>query len=131
MNAVTHEFAAACGFGIELSEAALPVKPAVRGVCELLGLDALNFANEGKLVIAVERQAAESVLAALHAHPLGRDAAMIGEVVERKGVRLAGLYGVKRTLDFTTRRTITSYMLAAGWQHAVGRIRRISVNIRR
>ena len=72
---------------------------AVRGVCELLGLDALNFANEGKLVIAVERQAAESVLAALRAHPLGRDAAMIGEVVERKGVRLAGLYGVKRTLD--------------------------------
>ena len=99
VNAVTHEFAASCGFGIELSEAALPVKPAVRGVCELLGLDALNFANEGKLVIAVERQEAESVLTALRAHPLGRDAAMIGEVVERKGVRLAGLYGVKRTLD--------------------------------
>ncbi|WP_420704165.1 AIR synthase-related protein [Escherichia coli] len=73
--------------------------PAVRGVCELLGLDALNFANEGKLVIAVERNAAEQVLAALHSHPLGKDAALIGEVVERKGVRLAGLYGVKRTLD--------------------------------
>lgn len=52
VNAVVHEFAAACGCGIEISEAALPVKPAVRGVCELLGLDALNFANEGKLVIA-------------------------------------------------------------------------------
>lgn len=99
VNAVVHEFAAACGCGIELSEAALPVKPAVRGVCELLGLDALNFANEGKLVIAVERNAAEQVLAALHSHPLGKDAALIGEVVERKGVRLAGLYGVKRTLD--------------------------------
>ncbi len=97
VNAVVHEFAAACGCGIELSEAALPVKPAVRGVCELLGLDALNFANEGKLVIAVERNAAEQVLAALHSHPLGKDAALIGEVVERKGVRLAGLYGVKRT----------------------------------
>ena len=84
VNAVVHEFA---------------VKPAVRGVCELLGLDALNFANEGKLVIAVERNAAEQVLAALHSHPLGKDAALIGEVVERKGVRLAGLYGVKRTLD--------------------------------
>ena len=56
-------------------------------IWELLGLDALNFANEGKLVIAVERQAAGQVLAALHAHPLGRDAALIGEVVERKGVR--------------------------------------------
>lgn len=99
VNAVVHEFAAACGCGIEISESALPVKPAVRGVCELLGLDALNFANEGKLVIAVERNAAEQVLAALHSHPLGKDAALIGEVVERKGVRLAGLYGVKRTLD--------------------------------
>ena len=57
------------------------------------------IANEGKLVIAVERNAAEQVLAALHSHPLGKDAALIGEVVERKGVRLAGLYGVKRTLD--------------------------------
>ena len=60
VNAVVHEFAAACGCGIEISESALPVKPAVRGVCELLGLDALNFANEGKLVIAVERNAAEA-----------------------------------------------------------------------
>lgn len=99
VNAVVHEFAAACGYGIELNERDLPVKQAVRGVCELLGLDALNFANEGKLVIGVQRQAAEQVLAQLRAHPLGQDAALIGEVVERKGVRLAGLYGVKRILD--------------------------------
>ena len=99
VNAVVHEFAAACGYGIELNERYLPVKPAVRGVCELLGLDALNFANEGKLVIAVQREAAEQALAQLRAHPLGRDAAIIGEVVERKGVRLTGLYGVKRLLD--------------------------------
>ncbi|ANI81592.1 hydrogenase expression/formation protein HypE [Kosakonia oryzae] len=99
VNAVVHEFAAACGFGIELNEAALPVKPAVRGVCELLGLEALNFANEGKLVIAVQREAAEQALSRLRAHPLGAEAAIIGEVVERQGVRLAGLYGVKRLLD--------------------------------
>lgn len=99
VNAVAHEFAASSGYGIELREADLPMKPAVRGVCELLGLEALNFANEGKLAIAVERQAAEAVLERLHAHPLGRDAAMIGEVVARQGVRLAGLYGVKRMLD--------------------------------
>ena len=66
---------------------------------ELLGLDALNFANEGKLLIAVAREAAESVLAHLRSHPLGRDAAIIGEVVPRAGVRSVGLYGVKRTLD--------------------------------
>ena len=99
VNAVVHEFAASCGCGIELTERGLPVKPAVRGLCELLGLDPLNFANEGKLVIGVERTAAEAVLAQLRAHPLGKDAAIIGDVVERKGVRLTGLYGVKRTLD--------------------------------
>lgn len=99
VNAVVHEFAASSGCGIELNEASLPVKPAVRGVCELLGLDALNFANEGKLVIVAERQAAEAVVEQLHRHPLGRDAAIIGEVVARNGVRLNGLYGVKRSLD--------------------------------
>ena len=50
-------------------------------------------------MIGVERAAAEAVLAELRAHPLGKEAAIIGEVVERKGVRLTGLYGVKRTLD--------------------------------
>ncbi|MFW0766779.1 hydrogenase expression/formation protein HypE [Trabulsiella odontotermitis] len=99
VNAVVHEFAAASGCGIELNEQQLPVNAAVRGVCELLGLEALNFANEGKLVIAVARDAADSVLAQLRSHPLGQHAAMIGEVVERRGVRLTGLYGVKRTLD--------------------------------
>jgi len=99
VNAVVHEFAAACGYGIELQESKLPITPAVRGVCELLGLDALNFANEGKLVIAVARDSAELALSRLRAHPLGQDAAMIGEVVEQQGVRLAGLYGVKRLLD--------------------------------
>ncbi|MFJ2974243.1 hydrogenase expression/formation protein HypE [Kluyvera sp. NPDC087067] len=99
VNAVAHEFAAACGYGVELSEQNLPLKDAVRGVCELLGLDALNFANEGKLVIGVNREAADEVLAALRAHPLGRDASIIGEMTERRGVRVAGLYGVKRTLD--------------------------------
>ena len=99
VNAVVHEFAACCGCGIELTERSLPVKPAVRGLCELLGLDPLNFANEGKLVIGVERAAAEAVLEQLRTHPSGKEAAIIGEVVERKGVRPAGLYGVKRTLD--------------------------------
>ena len=99
VNAVAHEFAAASGCGIELHENKLPVNETVRGVCELLGLDALNFANEGKLLIAVAREAAESVLAHLRSHPLGRDAAIIGEVVPRAGVRSIGLYGVKRTLD--------------------------------
>ncbi len=99
VNAVIHEFAAVCGHGIELQETALPVKPAIRGACELLGLDPLNFANEGKLVIAVQRNAAERALEALRSHPLGRNAAIIGEVTSQRGIRLSGLYGVKRSLD--------------------------------
>lgn len=99
VNAVVHEFAATSGCGVELMEQHLPVTSAVRGLCELLGLDPLNFANEGKLVIGVERSAADAVLAQLRDHPLGQNAAIIGEVVERKGVRLTGLYGVKRTLE--------------------------------
>lgn len=99
VNAVVHEFATNGGYGIELNESALPIKPAVRGVCELLGLDPLNFANEGKLVIAVERNAAERILTRIQQHPLGLDAAIIGEVVAHKGVKLTGLYGIKRTLD--------------------------------
>lgn len=99
VNAVAHEFAASSGCGIELNERDLPVKQAVRGLCELLGLEAVNFANEGKLVIAVERDAVPAIIEVLRQHPLGRDATLIGEVVERKGVRLTGLYGVKRTLE--------------------------------
>ncbi|AIR64481.1 hydrogenase expression/formation protein HypE [Cedecea neteri] len=99
VNAVLHEFADTSGCGMEISENKLPLNPAVRGVCELLGLDALNFANEGKLVIAASPESAPAVIQALQQHPCGKQSAIIGEVVERKGVRVTGLYGVKRTLD--------------------------------
>ncbi|WP_213713452.1 hydrogenase expression/formation protein HypE [Cedecea lapagei] len=99
VNAVLHEFADTSGCGMEISENQLPLNPAVRGVCELLGLDALNFANEGKLVIAASPESAPAVIQALQQHPCGKQAAVVGEVVERKGVRVTGLYGVKRTLD--------------------------------
>ncbi len=82
----------------------------MRGVCELLGLDALNFANEGKLVIAVERNAAEQVLAALL--PIHwEDARLSVKWWNVKVFVLAGLYGVKRNSRFTTRRTASAYML--------------------
>ncbi|MHA7846856.1 hydrogenase expression/formation protein HypE [Serratia sp. D1N4] len=99
VNAILHEFARAAKVGIEVEENCLPVKPAVRGICELLGLDAINFANEGKLVIVVTPQAEAAVLAALRAHPLGRDAAVIGHVNGGKQVRLQGAYGISRLLD--------------------------------
>lgn len=110
VNAVAHEFAAS-GCGIELQEATLPVNDTVRGVCELLGLDALNFANEGKLVLAVARDEAENVLAHLRSHALGRDAAIIGEVVVRPGVRSVGLYGVEADARSSPRRTAAENLL--------------------
>lgn len=67
---------------IRLQEAALPVKSQVSGVCSILGLDPLHIANEGKLVAVVAADAAERVLAIMRRHPLGLDAAVIGEVVD-------------------------------------------------
>lgn len=98
VNAVLHEFSDASGFGICIDENALPVKEAVRGICELLGLEPLNFANEGKLVVVVAPQAEDAVLKILHDHPLGTDAATIGEVTEHPQVCLRGALGVVRQL---------------------------------
>jgi len=74
------EIAAQSSVSITLSEEALPVNPAVRGVCAILGLDPLFVANEGKLLAFVAPEAAERVLARIQRHPLGAQAAIIGHV---------------------------------------------------
>jgi hydrogenase expression/formation protein HypE len=79
-----HEMAEKGRVGIVIEEAALPVKPEVRGIAELVGIDPLLVANEGKAVLAVRPDAADRVLAALRAHPLGRDAAAIGTCTEER-----------------------------------------------
>ncbi|WJV52505.1 hydrogenase expression/formation protein HypE [Prodigiosinella aquatilis] len=99
VTAILHEYAQASGCGMEVLESTIPVKPAVRGICELLGLEALNFANEGKLVLVVSLEAENAVLDALRAHPLGRDATTIGSVTEKEQVRLCGVFGATRLLD--------------------------------
>jgi hydrogenase expression/formation protein HypE len=66
---------------IEIDERTLPIRDAVRGACELLGLDPLMSANEGKLVVFVPEEHVEAALQALRSHPLGRDAARIGAVM--------------------------------------------------
>jgi len=76
-----HEMAGKSGVGVVIEEAALPVRPAVRAASELLGIDPLHVANEGKAVIGVRPEEAKRVLEALRAHPLGRDAACIGRCV--------------------------------------------------
>jgi hydrogenase expression/formation protein HypE len=75
-----NEIAQASGVGIEIDEPSLPVRPEVQSACELLGLDPVYVANEGKAVFFVAPEAAEQLLTVLRAHPLGRDAAHIGRV---------------------------------------------------
>jgi hydrogenase expression/formation protein HypE len=75
------EIAAAAGIGIEIDANSLPVREDVKAACEILGLDALFVANEGKLVAFVEPAYAEAVLSTMRAHPQGRDAALIGHAV--------------------------------------------------
>ncbi len=75
-----NEIAQASGVGVEIDEPSLPVRSEVQAACELLGLDPVYVANEGKAVFFVAPEAAEQALAVLRAHPLGRDAARIGRV---------------------------------------------------
>ncbi|HMF94698.1 MAG TPA: hydrogenase expression/formation protein HypE [Vicinamibacterales bacterium] len=76
-----HEMVEKSGVGVVIDEARLPVRPPVRGVAELVGIDPLFVANEGKALLGVRPEAEDLVLAALRAHPLGRDAAVIGVCV--------------------------------------------------
>jgi hydrogenase expression/formation protein HypE len=95
------EFASRRHLGIEVEETAIPIRDAVRGACEILGLDPLLVANEGKLVAFVPHEHSERVLAALRSHPLGRDAARIGCVTDshRGFVILKTPVGGERVLD--------------------------------
>ncbi len=80
--ATLHEIAGRARVGIELREGSIPVREDVRGACEILGFDPLYVANEGKLVAFVPEAAADAVLAAMRAHPLGREAVRIGTATE-------------------------------------------------
>jgi hydrogenase expression/formation protein HypE len=95
-----NELAAHSEVGIEIDEAAVPVREAVRGACELLGLDPLYVANEGKVVVIVAPEAIPAALAALRAHRFGRDAAVIGRVTanHRHRVVLRTALGARRIL---------------------------------
>jgi hydrogenase expression/formation protein HypE len=83
LAAVLNELAQASGVGIEFEEMKVPVRPEVTAACEMLGLDPLFIANEGKLVAILPEKHAESMLEVMHQHPYGKDAMMIGRVVEQ------------------------------------------------
>jgi hydrogenase expression/formation protein HypE len=96
-----NEFTAASRVGIVLEEAAIPVRPEVRGACEVLGIDPMYVANEGKLVAVVPAEVADQMVAAMRSHPLGREAAIIGEVAaENRGmVVMRNALGAQRIVD--------------------------------
>ena len=96
-----NEIAGRSNVGMLLQERAIPVRESVRGACELLGLDPLYVANEGKLLAIVDPAAADAVLQRMREHPLGKDAAIIGEVVAEHApmVRMKTSVGGTRILD--------------------------------
>lgn len=98
---VLNEIALAAEVGVVLDEAAVPIRPAVNGACELLGLDPLYVANEGRLVAFVARDAADAAIDALHRFDLGNGAAIIGEVTDEPPGRVLGRtsFGGHRMID--------------------------------
>jgi len=97
-----NELALQSAVGMQIDEQAIPVKAEVRGACELLGLDPLYVANEGKLVCICDASDAPALLAAMQAHPLGQDAALIGRVVEdaQHLVQMNTAFGGNRIVDW-------------------------------
>jgi hydrogenase expression/formation protein HypE len=87
---------------MRLREAAIPIRPEVAAACELLGLDPLYIANEGKLVCICPQQDATPLLEIMRAHPLGKRAALIGEVIEDASglVQMETEFGGSRVVDW-------------------------------
>jgi hydrogenase expression/formation protein HypE len=98
---VLNEIAEASGVGIEIAEKATPLHPEVKGFCEILGLDPLYLANEGKVVVVVPSTHAELARKTLAAHPLGKEAAIIGHVTPGPPGRVVmqTIFGGKRIVD--------------------------------
>lgn len=101
LSSALNEIAAQSRVGMELTESAIPVQEAVRGACELLGLDPLYVANEGKLIAIVDAMHADRIVAAMRQHPLGKQARVIGWVTEgnRGLVTLRTSFGTTRIVD--------------------------------
>jgi len=99
-----NEIADASGFGIMIEEEKIPVSSKVKAACELLGLDPLYIANEGKAVLVVSKKHAPLVLKQLRKHPLGRNASVIGRVIRspKKKVFLKTVVGTERIIDMLT-----------------------------
>ena len=102
LAACLNELSRTSKLSMQIQEAELKVRPEVEAYCEILGLDPLYLANEGKLVAICDTNCADEIVAAMRAHPLGRDAAIIGEVSADNDcyVELQTQYGGKRLIDW-------------------------------
>jgi hydrogenase expression/formation protein HypE len=98
---VLNEFAQTANVGISINEKAIPVREEVNGMCEILGLDPLYLANEGKLVIVAPQEKADLILSTMQNHPTGKQAAIIGEVIDKPPgiVLLKTAFGAERIVD--------------------------------
>lgn len=101
LSSALNEIAARSGVGMTLEERSIPIREEVRGACEMLGLDPLYVANEGKLVAIVDPEAAEPLLKAMQRHPFGREAQIIGTVTaeDRGLVVMRTTLGTTRIVD--------------------------------
>ena len=101
VSSTLNEIAQQSGVGIQIEEASLPIHEQVRGACELLGLDPLYVANEGKLIAIVAPEAADAVLQAMRGHSLGAEAQIIGTVTEKNSglVTMRTPLGTSRVVD--------------------------------
>ena len=102
LAATLNEIAQQSKVGMVLDEAAIPMKPDVAAACELLGLDPLYVANEGKLICICEAADAERLIAVMRAHPLGQEAAIVGQVVDDPAamVQMKTGFGGGRIVDW-------------------------------
>lgn len=97
--ACMNEMARKAGVKVVVHEEAVPIRESVASAGGLLGIDPLQVANEGKCVMGVAPAAAEKILEALHAHPYGKDARIVGEVVEGSGVVMLTRIGSERFIE--------------------------------
>jgi len=99
-----NEISRSSGAGIVLDETSIPVRQEVQGACEVLGLDAMYIANEGKLLVIVKEEDSEKVLEAMKNHPLGTHSAIIGKLTEDHPsiVRMTTSIGSSRIIDMLT-----------------------------
>lgn len=101
IGTVLNEFAESSNVGISINENALPMRETVKGACEILGLDPLYLANEGKLIAIVPPDFADGVVETMRSHPAGKESAIIGEVVESQNaiVTMNTVFGGARIVD--------------------------------